>query len=256
MNPSIIDPWRRLMKFKSATELRSLSWAIARRGWKSSAAVSLEWIRLIQYSTWNFRHSLWKKEFHPLIARPDEAFSRSHREAPRTDAVAYPQYMDYQTYLPSCILTKVDVASMFHGLEVRTPLIDLNVVDVARRLPMKMRVRQGNEPNRFGGWEGKILPKRLLERDFPQSFVRRPKKGFAIPRNRWFLPGHNGRRMLEEVVLPKSSGMYDWLNPQIVEQTVASHSLENDRSMFLWLLLVLGLWLEQNRDVTFTTGVA
>jgi asparagine synthase (glutamine-hydrolysing) len=251
MNPSVADPWKRLKKLKSATELRSLAWAVARRGWQSSWAVALEWIRLNQYSTWSFRHAIWNKEFHPLIARSDPLFARSHIEAPRTDAVAYAQYMDYQTYLPNDILTKVDVASMYHGLEVRTPLIDLNVVEVARRLPMKMRVRRGKEANRFGGWEGKLLPKRLLERDFPESFVRRSKKGFAIPKNRWFLPEGNGRRILEEVVLGEGSRLHDLLDRKTVEATVASHSLGNDRSNFLWLLMILGIWLEQNGEVGF-----
>jgi asparagine synthase (glutamine-hydrolysing) len=256
MHPSIIDPARRLMKFKSATEVRSVAWAMGRRGWKSSAAVSLEWIRLIQYSTWSFRHALWKPEFHSLIARPDPLFAKSHRQAPRTDALAYAQYMDYQTYLPCDILTKVDIASMFHGLEVRTPLIDLQVVDVARRLPMNMRVQRGRQQNRFGGWEGKLLPKKLLERDFPASFVRRPKKGFALPKDRWFLPGRNGRRLLEEVLSQKDSRLFDWLNRDTVEQTLASHSMNNDRSNILWLLLVLGLWMEKNQDVVFTAPAA
>ena len=170
---------------------------------------------------------------------------------PRTDALAYAQYMDYQTYLPCDILTKVDIASMYHGLEVRTPLIDLKVLEVARRLPMNMRVKRNGTPNRFGGWEGKLLPKRLLEHDFPKSFTHRPKQGFAIPRNKWFLPGRNGRRMLEEVVVQHGSPLHDWLDEAAVGQIVASHSLENDRSNFLWLLLVLGIWLDQNRDVSF-----
>jgi asparagine synthase (glutamine-hydrolysing) len=260
MRPSIADPWRRLKKFKSATELRSVAWAVARRGWKSPMSVSLEWLRLNQYSTWTQRHALWKKEFHPLIAMPDPSYARSHRNAPRTDAVAYAQYMDYQTYLPSDILTKVDIASMYHGLEVRTPLIDLNVVDVARKLPMRMRVQRDKCVNaaeaRFAGWEGKLLPKKLLERDFSRSMVRRPKKGFALPKNRWFLPGQNGRRMLEEVVLPTNSKLGDLLNQKTVHETVMSHSMTNDRSNFLWLLMILGLWLEQNRDVMFTAVAA
>jgi asparagine synthase (glutamine-hydrolysing) len=254
MNPKVIEPWQRLLKFKSMTEVRSFAWALARRGWYSSTAVSLEWIRLMQFSTWSFRHALWKKEYHHLIAAPDPLFARSHLEAPRTDAPAYAQYMDYQTYLPCDILTKVDIASMYHGLEVRTPLVDLNVVNVARTLPMKMRMRCGNDRTRFNGWEGKLLPKRLLERDFPTSLVRRQKKGFAIPRNHWFLPGHNGRRMLEEVVLPQNSKLYDWLNRDVVEQLIASHSLQNDRSNMLWLLLILGVWLQQNKDVSFTAA--
>jgi asparagine synthase (glutamine-hydrolysing) len=256
MHPNILAPLRRLRKFKSATELRSLAWAIARRGWKSPAAVSLEWIRLIQYSTWSFRHALWKTEYHRLIAKADPLFSEAHLQAPRTDALAYAQYMDYQTYLPCDILTKVDVASMFHGLEVRTPLIDLGVVEIARQLPMTARVRHGREANRFGGWEGKLLPKRLLERDFSRSLVRRPKQGFALPKHIWFLRGQNGRRMLEEIVLPANSPLNQFFNATTIQQTVASHSMQDDRSNILWLLLILGIWLDQNRDIQFTAGAA
>ena len=60
--------------------------------------------------------------------------------------------------------------------------------------------------------------------------------------------------MLEEVVLPKTSRLYDWLNPRVVEDLVTSHSLQNDRSNMLWLLLILGVWLEQNRDVAFVAA--
>jgi asparagine synthase (glutamine-hydrolysing) len=254
MFPSITEPWRRLQKFKSMTEVRSLAWAIARRGWKSASAVSLEWIRLIQYSTWSYRHSLWKSEFHPLIAKLDPLFEQSHERAPRTDAVAYAQHMDYQTYLPCDILTKVDIASMFHGLEVRTPLIDLNVINVARQIPMHLRVQRGTQKNRFGGWMGKLLPKKLLERDFPPEFVHRPKQGFSIPRHLWFLPGQRGRAVLEEVVGDASSPMYQWLNAATVQQTLQSHSMQNDRSNILWLLLILGIWLRNNPDVAFSAS--
>ncbi len=251
MFPSIAQPWQRLLKFRSMTEVQSLAWAIARRGWQSSFAVALEWIRLIQYSTWSFRHALWKSEYHTLIARADPLFAQAHQQAPRTDALAYAQYMDYQTYLPCDILTKVDVASMFHGLEVRTPLIDLGVVDVARQIPLHLRVRRDGRAGRFGGWQGKLLPKRLLERELSREFVHRPKQGFAIPRHRWLLPGARGRQMLDEVLLDPSCRLYDWLNRDTVLNTLRTHSLENDRSNILWLLLILGLWLAGNPDVSF-----
>ncbi len=178
MNPSVVDPLRRLRKFKSLTELTSVLWAAGRRGWRSPAAVALEWIRLVQYSTWSYRHSLWKPEYHDLIRRSDPLFAEAHDEAPRTEAAAYAQYMDYQTYLPGDVLTKVDVASMYHGLEVRTPLIDLNVIDVARRLPMRMRGCEDRPAGPLRRMGGKTTPQTIARAGVPEVFRPPIQNGF------------------------------------------------------------------------------
>ena len=53
--------------------------------------------------------------------------------------MSFAQYVDLCTFLPGDILTKVDVASMAHGLEVRPPIVDCQVLEAARRLPLNMR---------------------------------------------------------------------------------------------------------------------
>jgi asparagine synthase (glutamine-hydrolysing) len=79
-------------------------------------------------------------------------------------------------YLADGVLQKVDRASMLHALEVRAPLLDPEVVDLARRLPTRLKLR---------GLTTKWLLRRLARRLLPRDIADRPKKGFGIPLAAW-----------------------------------------------------------------------
>jgi len=159
--------------------------------------------------------------------------------------------MDFQTDLPACILTKVDVASMYHGLEVRPAPLDLQVLELAAQLPFSMRYRCES-----GRRIGKYLLKQSLVADFPLDFVHRTKQGFSIPCARWLAPGTRGGRRRHDVLLAGDSPLRRWLSPAYMEALVTTHGPGRDHSATLWLLLVLGLWLQQNPDVQFGDGHA
>ncbi len=225
---------------------RGLAWTYARHHLGSNWNELIEWQRLIQYTTWGQRHQLWKPEFHDLIKAPTELFEQAHAEVRDSDALAYVQAMDQRTYLPGAILTKVDIASMYHGLEVRPPILDIRVAEFAARLPRQLRMHKNGD----GKVHGKILLKRTLEKAFPREFVHRRKMGFGIPRDRWLMPGQPGRRLLEEVTLSSDSPLADWFNRGTIESLLAAHAPgQNDKSNVLWLLLVLGLWARTNAGV-------
>ena len=206
-----------------------------------------EWQRQITLIGGRSRDDLWRAEHRESAVGADRAYAGSLEKAESFDRLAYAQYLDFKTYLPNDILTKVDVASMYHGLEVRTPLIDLRVVELAASLPMRQRVRRNGD----GGLVAKSLPKRVLERTFGREFTHRHKMGFGMPRAVWFLPGERGRAMLESVLLDGGSRLRELFEPAAIERNLALHSESFDNSGPLWLLLVLGLWLEANPDVRF-----
>ncbi len=206
-----------------------------------------QWQGINLYLQEDQRRALWRDEFQHLVELGCEVFEDADARARKLSRLSYSQYLDYQTYLPCDILTKVDVASMYHGLEVRTPLIDVRVVELAASLPLNQRFRRNgsNEVTR------KYLLKKLLGRTFSKEIVHRPKQGFGIPRAEWFFEGQSGRRMFEQTVLNPESRLYDWFKPESVRFQMDVHNRECNNSGALWLLLVLGIWLEQNPEVNF-----
>jgi len=208
-----------------------------------------EWQRLFMFIQEPQRRALWRDEFQGLVGRDCEVFAEADARARKLGRLSYAQYLDFQTYLPCDILTKVDVASMYHGLEVRTPLIDLRVLELATSLPVNQRSRR----NGSGEVTGKYLLKKVLGKTFPPEFLHRKKQGFSIPRDMWFRSGQSGRRLIEQIVLDPQSRLYDWFKPEQVRAQLEIHSETSDNSGPLWLLLVLGIWLDQNSEVHFNS---
>ncbi len=87
------------------------------------------------------------------------------------------QYLDFKTYLPGDILTKVDRASMAHSLEVRVPILDHTFVEWVATLPAELKLV---------GREGKHVFKKALEPHLPHDILYRDKMGFGVPLASWF----------------------------------------------------------------------
>ncbi|HEY5704581.1 MAG TPA: asparagine synthase (glutamine-hydrolyzing) [Terrimicrobiaceae bacterium] len=133
-----------------------------------------------------------------------------------------------ELYLQDGILAKVDRASMMHGLEARSPFLDLEVADFARRLPHCLKIRGGTT---------KYLLKKALEPVLPLDIIYRKKKGFGTPVGVWFRLGR-----LE----PRGDGKF-------LEKKLSSHrSGAADERLYLWCQLCYGEWLTRlgAEDVT------
>jgi asparagine synthase (glutamine-hydrolysing) len=141
--------------------------------------------------------------------------------------------LDLLSYLPGSVLTKVDRAAMAHGLEVRPPMLDNDLLDWAFSLPSSLKLRHG---------KGKYLLKLAAKGKLPEEVIQRPKKGFAIPLAAW-LRGPLKDRL--EAALAKSP-VWDLkvLDRSVFRVWNEEHqSLTRDNSKPLWALFVLHRWV-------------
>lgn len=124
--------------------------------------------------------------FEAMLANqaPDEIeklinYSGSYLSSASANAEPLQQMMiwDLNNFLTDDLLVKVDRATMYHGIECREPLLDHRLVELAMRMPMQFKIRDG---------KGKYIERQLLKRYVPAEFFERPKRGFSIPVFAWF----------------------------------------------------------------------
>ncbi len=146
-------------------------------------------------------------------------------------------YLDTLNYLPDDILTKVDRASMGVSLEVRVPFLNHNVVEFAYRLPLSMKIRNG---------ESKWILKQLLNKYIPRELSERPKMGFGVPIGEW-LRGplfEWAEELLDESRL-KNEGIF---YPRQIREKWDEHlSGRRNWQSYLWNILVFQLWFEEQK---------
>jgi asparagine synthase (glutamine-hydrolysing) len=151
-------------------------------------------------------------------------------KADTTDSLSRIQYVDIKTYLTDDILTKVDRASMANSLEVRAPLLDHKLMELAAIMPASIKLRARN---------GKYIFKKAMEKCLPQSILYRSKMGFAVPIARWFRS--EIKDLAHEVLSSRNCDTL--LNTATVRRLWSEHqSGVRDRSTELWTLLMFHLW--------------
>jgi asparagine synthase (glutamine-hydrolysing) len=145
--------------------------------------------------------------------------------------------LDWSTYLVDDINAKVDIASMAHSLEVRSPFLDTDVVEFAARLGrgMLMRIR------------GKRLLRRAVRDLVPSVILRRPKRGFGLPLRRWMTGELAG--LARDMLLDRTARERGLFEPREVERLFASMwCRDRNAPDRVWTLLALELWFREFID--------
>ena len=191
----------------------------------------LDWIAIFNEAR---RGELYRDEFVASLpdADPLEFLTRAQAESARRDPVTSTSLTDLLTYLPCDLMTKVDVASMAHGLECRQPFLDHRLVELAARMPLVEKFRRGRGKRILLEAFGDLLPREIR---------RRGKMGFGVPLDRWFRGPLAG--FAREVLSDRRTLDRGYFRPEATNRLLDDHlSGRFDHSYRLWALLVLELW--------------
>jgi asparagine synthase (glutamine-hydrolysing) len=187
------------------------------------------------------RPPLRRRLFAPDLAaqmngyEPEAIVRENYATAPQGDALGGMIAGDVATLLPDDYLVKVDRASMAHGLEVRPPLLDHELLELAAQIPSPWKIRNG---------ESKWIFKETYRSHLPASVLDRRKQGFELPIDAW-LRGPL-REVFESAVLDGGARVATLVDQHTVRKLHQAHLRGAGRhGAVLWLLLVLARWADR-----------
>lgn len=176
---------------------------------------------------------------------PDALWERVRRLDSHTNAsevINALTEVDMCSYMRDDILVKVDRMSMAHSLEVRSPLLDHELVELAARMPASMKIRGGVAGL---GSQGKYALRKALEGKLPKRSLRKGKQGFSVPLRDWFRG--RLREYLHDQLRSTEALPQDLFNSKAVEKTLEEHDRGTaDHANRLWLLLTYATWKQQS----------
>ena len=170
------------------------------------------------------------------IAKDNEAlhksknwFSKTYSTQHFNDYLAGNVY-DLKTYLPDDLLFKVDMASMAHSLEVRSPFLDRQIVEFGLGLPKNQRL----------GLQAKKILRLLASQHLPKEIINRKKMGFAIPRRKWLVGSLS--IYADEVFNNPDSIMYSWLKYKETNDLYQRFKKGENVDGAIWAIISFEMW--------------
>jgi len=191
-------------------------------------------VKIMDLISQNFRQAelnqLFLREFQSYSTGFNSDYLLNHKKDHVNNMLA----IDYITYLPEDILTKVDRASMSVSLEAREPLLDHRIIEFAAQLPSHLKY------NRIK----KYLLKKLCYKYLPKTLLDRPKKGFSPPIGSWL---QNQLSTYVSYYLDKGriqkENIFDYREIQRILVDLPKESYLTSEK--IWSILVFEMWYEK-----------
>ena len=193
------------------------------------------YLKIIDYFDQEEKNFVYADEFKQRVknSRWHSFLEEKYKETKNFDWLNRILYTDINSYLPDDLLVKVDIASMAHGLETRSPFLDYELLELTAKMPINLKIRGHNK---------KYLLKKIAEKYLPKECIYRPKQGFGVPLEHWFRG--ELENYLREKLLAKKFLNYGF-KKQGVEKLINDHtSHKQNYANHLWALLMLQEWLQ------------
>jgi asparagine synthase (glutamine-hydrolysing) len=180
----------------------------------------------------------------------------AHRLTRPEDYINHSLYFEAKTFLHG-LLVMDDKLGMAHGLEMRVPFLDNDLVDFAAQVPVRLKLGNLGEVVRLDENEpgtktaryfeqtrdGKLLLRRVMERYIPASIADGVKRGFSAPDASWF----RGESIdyVRRTLMGPDARLFAWLDRTAVQRLIGDHlDGRENRRLLIWSLLTLEQWLK------------
>lgn len=140
---------------------------------------------------------------------------------------------DINIYLAQVLLPKVDIASMSHSLEVRSPFLDHKLVEFVNKIPSELKLNRGRS---------KYILKKALEGILPKEIIYRKKMGFSFPLGKWLK--NQWKKDVSHLLLNKKAMIKNYLNQEMIEKMINQPSEGDHHDRRLWRIVMFELWLQ------------
>ncbi len=187
------------------------------------------------FFTSSTKYSLYTKDFRNLIAKNNSFTFFNYLYNKNLTDLDNALKVDMLTYLPDDLLYKTDIAAMAYSLELRSPFLDHEFVELVAKIPSQLKLS--------GKTKKKILKEMTLHyKLLPEEIVNRPKKGFTIPQNKWF-KGPLKTMVYETILSDNMFTIFDAKKLESYLDNYYSTKLNYDNNIFA--LLSLAQWLRK-----------
>jgi asparagine synthase (glutamine-hydrolysing) len=185
------------------------------------------------------RHALYEPAFAATVGTAtDDVIAGPWASASGRSVVDRMLEVDVSTYLVDDLIAKIDIATMAHALEARSPFLDHELMELAASIPGELKVRGG---------EKKWILREALRGWLPDEILDRPKQGFSVPMSGW-LRGEL-RPWAEDVLLDPRSLDRGYFRRDGIESLLARHAAGADAdAKRIWSLVMLELWHREYVD--------
>jgi asparagine synthase (glutamine-hydrolysing) len=186
------------------------------------------------------RDALYTDEYKRLIGVSPalEVIARPWREATATSIIDVMLEVDVNTYLSGDLLAKMDIATMAHSLEARSPFLDHELMEFAASLPARLKV---------SGMKKKALLRDALRGWVPDAILDRPKRGFSVPMAAWFR-GELKQYAADVLLDPATLDRGYFREPYLRAMLEAHAAGTEDNSFRIWTLIMFELWHREFAD--------
>ena len=164
------------------------------------------------------------------VPTPQSLTAPVYAEVAHLDETTRMQYVDLHFWLVGDILLKTDKMSMAHSLESRVPFLDTQVFDVARTVPLALKVNAE---------QTKIALREASERAIPHDWAQKEKLGFPVPVVNWLRQDRYYNMVKEWFTGPEAETFF---NTDELVRLLDEHKAGADRSRKIWIVYMFLMW--------------